>query len=96
MSNEKEKTKVGKFLQKVIPVVAQLIKGQIKSIPFAGNLIVDGIEIITKKDIGTGAPKTHNKFVYAIELVGALTISYMVITEKIPVDKLIEFIKGVV
>lgn len=87
-----EKTKVGKFLQNIgIPIV----KGGIKSIPFVGNVAVDILENITKKDLATGAPKSHNKFVLIIEIIGALTISYMVVEGKIPVDKLIEFIKSV-
>lgn len=93
MTAEKEKTKVGKFFQNIgIPI----LKGAVKSVPFVGNIGVDIIENITKKDMATGAPKKHNQFVLIIEVIGALTLAYLVVKGVIPVDKLIEFIKAIV
>jgi len=93
MTAEKEKTAVGKFLQNIgIPI----LKGGIKSIPFVGNIAVDIIENITKKDLATGTPKSHNQFVLIIEVIGALTLAYLVIKGIIPIDQLLEYIKGVV
>lgn len=93
MTAEKQKTAAGKFIQNII---APIIKGGIKSVPFVGNVAVDIFENITKKDVITGQPKHHSSYVLVIEVIGALTIAYLVIKGTIPVDKLIEFIKGVV
>ena len=93
MSNEtKQKTAIGKFLQNII---APIIKGGIKSVPFVGNIAVDIIENVTKKDVVTGEAKHHNPYVLVIEVIGALTLAYLVVSGKIPVEKLIEFIQSI-
>ncbi len=93
MSTEKKQTAVGKFLSKVgIPI----LKGAVKSVPFVGNVAVDIIENVTKKDIATGEPKKHDPFILIIEAIGAVTLAYLVINGTIPVEKLIEFIKAIV
>lgn len=93
MANEKQHTKFGKFLRNVI---APIIKGGVKSIPLVGNVAVDIIENITKKDIVTGAPKKHDNFILIIEIIGAVTLAILVIKGAIPVEKLIEFIQSLV
>lgn len=92
MTQEKPKTKAGKFLQ----IAGKLLKGQVKSVPFVGNIIVDGIEMITKKDLVTGAPKTHNTLVYIVEITGAVTLAYLVIKGIIPVEQFIQFLQSLI
>jgi len=93
MSNEKQPTKAGKFFRNIL---IPIIKGGIKSVPFVGNVAVDVIENITRKDLATGQPKVHDRFILIIEVIGALTLAYLVIRGTIPVDQLIAFIKGIV
>lgn len=86
-----------KIFKVVGPFVGKFLKGAVKSVP-GGNLIVDGLENATKKDIVTGEPEVgHDKIVWLAELVGLVCVlGFLVSKNIIPSDILIKVIKAII
>ena len=85
-----------KIFKTVAPFVGKFLKGALKSVP-GGNLIVDGIENATKKDLVDGTPEPgHDKLVWMAELIGLVCIlGFLVSKNIIPSDILIKVIKAI-
>ena len=83
-------------LKPVLKFLGKFAKGAVKSIP-GGAILVDGIENATKKDVLTGAPKSHDQIVWLAELIGVVSIvGFLVYKNIIPQDILIQVIQAII
>ena len=86
-----------KIFKTILPIVGKFAKGAIKSVPF-GNVIVDGIENVTKKDLVDGSVEGgHDKLVWIAEIVCLIgVVGYLVHKDILTAQVLIDLVNSVI